>query len=389
LRARSAGRCEPFFAGSGHIVTPATGLPFDADNVSLPAFNAVPRDEIAIRSYRSGDEQALCSLFETVFGKRMSEREWRWKLAPTTNVPNVWLATHAGQPIFQYAAMPTRFKVDERIHDAMVSVDTMTAPAFRRRGLLTEVATRAYDAWRDAGFAFVIGLPNQQWGSRARALGWRELFPLQWLARPLRPEARVARRLGLPGLGSVRVFGAAWNRFANRRLRRRSDIDVTQAESASADFDVVWERCRGDTAFSAVRDAAWIERRFLSSPVRKYQVLVARQRNLPTAWLAYSVNHDKGRTTAQVSELCAAEGDTASAGALMLELLRRLCEQDAELVYTLAVPGTPLFAWFRSIGFWRGPSFGVQLVPLATQVPLERWLEPRVWRLTGADFDVA
>jgi hypothetical protein len=349
----------------------------------------VPRDEIAIRNYRSGDELALTSLFATVFGKRISEREWRWKLAATSKVPNVWLATHAEQPIFQYAAIHTRFKIDERTDDVMVSVDTMTAPAFRRRGLLTEVAARAYAAWRDAGVAFVIGLPNQQWGSRARALGWRELFPLQWLVRPLRPEALAARRLGLPGLGRIHVFGRAWDRFANRRLRPRSDIEVTQAENAGADFDVVWERCRADTEFSAVRDAAWIERRFLSSPARNYQVLLARERNRPTAWLTYSVIQSNGRTSAQLTELLAPAGDTASCGALMLELLRRLGELDAELVYTLAVPGTPLYAWLRTIGFLRGPSFGVQLVPLATEVRLERFLDPRAWRLTGADFDVA
>jgi len=357
--------------------------------VSLPAVNPAPRDEIAIRSYRSGDEHALTSLFEAVFGRRMSEREWRWKLASACKIPNVWLATHAGQPIFQYAGMPTRFKIDERASDVMVAVDAMTAPAFRRRGLLTEVVGRSHDAWRGAGVAFVIGLPNQQWGSRARALGWRELFPLQWLARPLRPEALIARRLGLPRLGEIRMFGAAWNRFANRRLRRRVDIEVMQAERASADFDVIWERCRSDTAFSAVRDAAWIERRFMSSPARNYQVLVARHGGLPTAWLAYNVNRTNRGATAQLTELFAAERDTASCEALLFELLHRLGEQDAELVYTLAVPGTPLFAWFRRMGFLRGPSFGVHLVPLATEVPLERFLDPLAWRLTGADFDVA
>jgi len=372
-----------------HIATAAMVLPFDANDVNLPAVNSVLRDEIAIRSYRNGDERALTSLFETVFGRRMSEREWRWKLAPTFKVPNVWLATHSDQPIFQYAAMRTRFKLDERTHDVMVSVDTMTAPAFRRRGLLTEVAARAYEAWRDAGVAFVIGLPNQQWGSRARALGWRELFPLQWLARPLRPEAMIARRLGLPGIGSVRMVGALWNRFANRRLPPRSDVEVTQIESAGAEFDVIWHRCRADTPFSAVRDAEWIERRFVSSPARNYQMLVARRRNVPTAWLTYSLNRNEGRTTAQLVELFAPKGDTESSAALMLELLRRLAEQDADLIYTLAVPGTPLFAWFRSIGFIRGRSFGVQLVPLATGVPLERLRNPLAWRLTGADFDVA
>jgi hypothetical protein len=138
-----------------------------------------------------------------------------------------------------------------------------------------------------------------------------------------------------------------------------------------------------------VRDAEWIERRFVSSPARNYQMLVARRRNVPTAWLTYSLNRNEGRTTAQLVELFAPKGDTESSAALMLELLRRLAEQDADLVYTLAVPGTPLFAWFRSIGFIRGRSFGVQLVPLATGVPLERLRNPLAWRLTGADFDVA
>src|SRR5262249_24853854 len=149
-------------------------LPADASDVSLPAINPEPRDEIAIRPFRNGDEQALTALFEPVIGRRMSEHEWRWMLAPTSKVPSVWLATHDERPIFQYAAMHTRFKIDERTSDVMISVDTMTAPEFRRRGLLTKVAAHAYEKWRDSGVAFVIGLPNQQWGSRTVALGWRE-----------------------------------------------------------------------------------------------------------------------------------------------------------------------------------------------------------------------
>jgi hypothetical protein len=172
--------------------------------------------------------------------------------------------------------MPTRFKIDERASDAMVAVDAMTAPAFRRRGLLTEVVARSHDEWRDAGIAFVIGLPNQQWGSRARALGWRELFPLQWLARPLRPEALIARRLGLPGLGRVHMFGSVWNRFANRRLpgvpiskwpRLKRRARVRRHLGALSQRHRLFGRAR----------CGMDRRRFLSSPTRKYEVLVARR----------------------------------------------------------------------------------------------------------------
>ena len=41
----------------------------------------------------------------------------------------------------------------------------MTDPEYRRQGILTAIARLAYDTWRKAGIPFVLGLPNEQWGS--------------------------------------------------------------------------------------------------------------------------------------------------------------------------------------------------------------------------------
>src|SRR5213594_2611005 len=124
----------------------------------------------SIRAYCAGDEGALVALFERVFGRSISEAHWRWKLKqPPSPVENVWLAVDEDRPVFHYAGIPTRYRLPAGEVTAMVSVDTMTAPEFQRRGLLSAVGRHVYDTWRAAGVPFVIGLPNQRWGSRTGA----------------------------------------------------------------------------------------------------------------------------------------------------------------------------------------------------------------------------
>ena len=64
---------------------------------------------------------------------------WRWKLRRSpSETANVWLAAVDGKAVFHYGGIPLRFALDGPITTAMISVDAMTAPEFRRRGLLTQ-----------------------------------------------------------------------------------------------------------------------------------------------------------------------------------------------------------------------------------------------------------
>ncbi len=347
----------------------------------------MPEVNTLIRPYRPGDEHGLVELFARSFGRSTTEEQWAWKLkSQPTPVENVWLALSADKPVFQYAGIPTRFWLSQGHATAMVSVDTMTAPEFRRRGLLTKVARRVYTAWRDAGIAFVIGLPNQQWGSRTEALGWRALFPLQWLARPLRPEAILARRLKMPALAQVRLPAAAWNRFLRARVRRDERVRTSAVGYADAVFDQLWERCRSGWSFSTIRDRAWVNWRFLESPSRRYVVTLARDVEGPSG---YSAHYLTGTGThAYLAELFVADEDSATRETLLCDMMESVLAAGAEAVFTLAIPGTPLYNCLRRAGFLTRREFTVQVVPLNVSVPFERMLDPGQWNLSGADFDV-
>ena len=343
---------------------------------------------LTIRPWQEGDEPGLTQLFQRAFGHPITVDHWRWKLRPEAcGFDNVWLALSQGTPVFQYAGIPLQFKLSGETVRGVVSVDTMTAPEFRRRGLLTQVAAQAYGAWRAADVAFVIGLPNENWGTRARALGWQPLFPLQWLVRPLRPEAILAARLKWPALRRMQLLGTVWNAALRGRVKRSADIKIEQMQQAGAEFDHIWERCSNDWTFSTIRDRQWVNWRFISSPSRTYKILVARRQGEPTGYLSYAVVNVAERVSAYIAEVCAKPADLATRNSLLAELINTLDEARAESIHTLAVPGTAEFARLQRAGFLASHAFGVQLVPLRHDLPLGRMLDRQQWNLSGADFD--
>ena len=342
-----------------------------------------------VRPYEEGDELELVRFLGGPFAHGAGVEHWRWKLRHAAAEPaNVWLATANGKAVFHYGGIPLRFALAGPVVTAMVSVDALTAPEFRRRGLLTQGVTRAFANWRARGVAFTLGLPNEQWGSRTAAAGWQRLFPLQWLVRPLRPEVFAARRFGLPWLRHASVLSRVWGGWLNGRLRADPRLEFRDVARADDAFDRFWQRCKADAVFSAVRDAAWVQWRFLSSPARKYDVVLAYRNGEPVGYRATHIARGAEKTSAFLAELVALNDDEPARASLLAGAVAGAHEAGADVLGALAVPGTALYATLRRAGFLRGPAFDVHIVPFAADLPIDRLRRPENWRLSGAEFDV-
>src|SRR5580704_7468561 len=104
------------------------------------------------------DIDGLVALHARTFSRAISREHWTWKLRwPTCPVANVWIAEADGRIVFQYAGIPVRFWHGASERWAMIDVDTMTHPDYRRRGLLTQGGARVYEHWRSGGIAFTVG----------------------------------------------------------------------------------------------------------------------------------------------------------------------------------------------------------------------------------------
>jgi Acetyltransferase (GNAT) domain len=383
-------------SSSGLAADPANGRPlFNSYEEKVMSFcrpldsPLPPVGEFFFRPYRAGDERELSTLFNRTFAAFQTEGEWRWKLGQRDEpIDNVWIATVDGRPVFQYAGIPTTFRLGRSSARIMVSVDTMTAPEYRRRGLLTQVGKLAYEAWRREGVAFVMGLPNEQWGSRAPALGWRPLFSLQWMVRPIHPEVIFARRLKIPILKRATGLARAWSAFYGRRMPIDAQVGISSVRNADHSFDSLWNESQSDWHFSAVRDRRWVQWRFRSEPKHTYELNLAERSGRPTGYSAHRVLVVGGRTVAQLADLFAGRDDFATRNILLGKLIRSLHADGVEALSTLAVPGTTHFKWLRHLGFIPSHAFTVQIVPLRPDLPMNQLRDPNLWNLSGADFDV-
>ena len=289
-----------------------------------------------------------------------------------------------------YAGIPRRIRLPDGERSVMVAVDAMTAPEFRRRGVFTEVVTRAHAAWRDAGVAFVLGMPNETYGSRTDALGWQRVTSLSWMVRPLRPDVLLARRFGQARLPGLEAAGKLWNALWDLGARRPFGlmVDTMDRAASEAAFDSLADAPESNAPLALHRDKAWMAHRLLDPPT-PYEVVIAGDPRRPLGYAAYRVQQVNDRKIGAVAELATHPEDDSIASRLICEVARRLSDEGAEMAIALAVPGSREHRLFRRRGFmFSWGTFDIYAVILDPVVRIDTIRGAERWALAGGDFDL-
>jgi hypothetical protein len=336
---------------------------------------------------RSDDVPAVTALFAAVFGRTISPEHYRWKVltrsSPVNNVAIV--VDESDRPIFHLAGIPCRCKVAGTERWVMVAVDAMTAPAFRRQGLLTRESIDLFARWKQAGVAFVLGLPNENYGSRKPVIGWKPLGSLASLVLPLRPERLIARRLGMPWIENLDLFGRWWRAFNLRQSPEHPGIEVSEVSQADDRFDVLWHSASTAVSRSLTRDRSWVAWRYFGVPQKPYHVLLATRGGDPAGFVSCGLRDAR---TVTIAEVFTAPGDSATFAALVSMAIAQAVEAGADSIRTLVAAETwPFHALLRA-GFFQSPhAFAVEHVPLDPSITPSDIGRTGEWYLTGGDFD--
>ena len=347
-----------------------------------------------LRPYAPGDEDAASRLFREVFATQMTAEEYRWKFVATPwpyGSGNVWLAESEGRIIGQFAGVPLRFKLHDQFLDIVQGCDVMTAPSFRRQGVLSLLAKATLDSWKKAGVPFLIGLDNEVWGSRRRYLNLIPQFRVASLWKPLRPERLLARRVPMPPSFTrlLSVTGLPLRlaeRFAHIGV---GDIDVQPVQQPGPEFDELWERLGPDLEAAVVRDRAWLMHRYFAAPNRSYQVLLARKDSRPVGYLAYDMPTDGTRTKGVVADLFVRVDDRNTGRALVHSMLTLLRAAGADSVHVPLVSSPTCLHAFRRMGFIRRRGgYTIVVIPLADESPDPALSDPNRWFTMAGDFDI-
>lgn len=256
------------------------------EKVQSPSPDTEPREAV-IRKFQAGDEKALNDLFNAVFRRNRSLEEWTWKFNghPKGKGNFVTVAEVEGQIVGQYPNNVIPFKYFDTEQYFGQTVDNCIDPGYRggMKGVQSRIfffTVRWYEeenVWIGFGFpnhaAYVVG---------KRALKYRDIVTIPMLFRRL--SLRPALRRRLPWLPSrVVEFVGRWSGLIYWLRLRKGPVGlvggVTTRQIASFDerFDRLWKEAREGYTLSAVRDAAYLNWRYVAKPGERYVIFVAEQ----------------------------------------------------------------------------------------------------------------
>ena len=145
-------------------------------------------DALTIRMMEERDIPSLLALFKLCFNTQPSETyiRWRYVKTPGEATPTV-LAFDGDTCAASYAAWPVALTLNGQPVKAAQSMDTMTHPEYRGRGLFTLLAEKCYGVLAERGYQVIYGFPNaNSYPGFIRRLNWDHVCDIPRGAAPLR-----------------------------------------------------------------------------------------------------------------------------------------------------------------------------------------------------------
>ncbi len=219
---------------------------------------AVNGPAVDYRPYRPGDEGAINGGFNEVFGASRSLEEWTWKFPAEPEGRWIMLAVGADDRVLaHYGAVPVRVRFGgEAVRGGQI-VDAYSRVEVRGTRVFSTCYERFIDAFgRPEALPLMFGFPGRRhYEMGLKALKYIPIGSVPYLRR------RTRRRFTLAGL----------------RYEVRTGLEA----GAAGDL---WARAAARYDVAAVRDAAWLKRRYRGRPGVEYVHVSAWRRGRPQCW---------------------------------------------------------------------------------------------------------
>jgi GNAT superfamily N-acetyltransferase len=206
----------------------------------------------------------------------------RWQyLDNPTGKAIVWLAREIakGRLVGSYAVIPIPLKIGDKEIVGSLSLNTMTHPEFRGKGIFTALARLTYDSCLRQGFELTMGYPNPlSYHGFVKSLEFTDLGHNEILFKVLRINDVVANSfqkstlkiiLRLIALLQSKGKGSDWTSTATE------GIVVEEVRHFDKRFDDLWDRVSTQTTNAVVRKSSYLNWRFACCPGRKYRIFSA------------------------------------------------------------------------------------------------------------------
>jgi len=268
----------------------------------------------------------LVGLMEAAFGSAPGPDYFDWKYAQNPFGQMVGFeALDGSTPVAFYCVIPQVFSIGGDPVGVFQSVDTMTDPGYRGRGLFVQLATLTYDEVSriDPGRTLIGIAGESSLPGFVRRLGWRHIH-------------------------DIRLYFAERRLVSLRRLGSRTRrIQAGLASEVAQLGDYLDHRRRITGQIGLHLSPEFLGWRVLRHPEIDYRIALLRDRDAVLGFCIYSLD-DKGRCLLSLVDLPEQRLDHQHLG----ELLRFVFQETgARLVYTWEPTSISLRRAYRRLGF--------------------------------------
>lgn len=289
-----------------------------------------------------------------------------------------WLAVddRSGAVAGFTAVFPRRIRVAGR-KDPVVAWccgDFSIHKRYRTMGVAVKLRRAAKDAV-DAGLVpFLYAHPNDRMLAVHIQAGHRQMGRMRRFVKPLSV-----------GSGATAVLTRAALRPLGRNafVWPRSDAEWITRAPLPADVSEIDDRVARTSGTALVRDTTYLDWRFAGFPLDPIEVLVARRRGRPVAYVAVALRDG----TAFVKDWLAVDATAfADAWTMVIDAARRRGAARISVTALETHPDLPRLRWF---GFFEREERASAVVTYAAPGgDFEGVLDPRSWTMTVGDRDV-
>ena len=290
-----------------------------------------PAPSFTFRDTAPSDAAVLVRFAREAFGAPWTEDFVRWKyFANPAGRAFGRCALLDGRPAAFYGNIPVHLKLGGRAVLAAQAVDAMVAPEARRRRLFVILGQQTFAQMDEAGVALAYAFPNPvSLAAFVERMGWKPVGAAPRWVRVLDASA-VARGGGRAGPAAWLYALWLWAFSRSRPIpptissRRKGgdDLSIREIESFDERFDRFWQAAAADFPIAVVRDAAYLNWRYVERPASPYHALAAERGGALAGWAVLSTRDAAEARVAVVTELLAAPGENEAGPALLAECER-------------------------------------------------------------------
>lgn len=257
----------------------------------------------------------------------------------------------------QYAVIPMKMKVNRKIVNCLMSVNTLTRKEYRGQKIFTGLADSVFEDAADKGYEFVYGMPNQNsYPGFVKKLRFDNIGAVPLYLKPISPSNMV---MDFKKSKILEVLAKPFNMFFDaKQPKLDKNMKLVKLDKSSLKLaDDFWEKVQNEYPIIVERTSEYLKFRYLDIPRRKYECYYILENNVPVAFAVGRVMEVANMQCGMLADFIYLKGHEKAAKSLLKNMSFILKDKGADLVGVMMQSHFKEAKLIKRCGYFKCPKF--------------------------------